>query len=457
MFVAWSFPGFGAMAYLCFGINRLPAKGWKKYQADEALRERRESVAEIADLPLVYWAGLHRKDEPSLSGRLAQELNDTMDALLAEFPLLGGNRVELLVTGDEAYPAMLAAIQQAKHHIHLQSFIISRDAVGRQVMDALAAKAREGVRVRVLYDHFGSTYGVLSGFFRSYGDVPNFSLVAWTQSNPVRRLFSINLRNHRKMLIVDGRQAFVGGINLSRENVKRPGHPAIRDFHFSVEGPAVQELQYSFVKDWHFMTDETPETLLQKEHFPTIEAAGPALVRVVNSGPTTAEMGIVADVFFASIVAARHRVLVVTPYFVPTQDILQALRMAALRGVSVQLVVPERNNHTYAGLAGQALFEGLLQAGVEIYQRRPPFIHAKSLIVDDVMALVGTANFDERSLHLNYETNLAVYDEALIAQLRQAVRQEIRHSRKLDLREWQARSLRLRLLENFCHLLTPVL
>jgi cardiolipin synthase A/B len=218
----------------------------------------------------------------------------------------------------------------------------------------------------------------------------------------------------------------------------------------------VQELQFSFLSDWHFMTAEDPGHLLLAEHFPHLASEGDALVRLVNSGPT-AELETLADVFFNCLVAARRQILAVTPYFVPTPDILRAFRSAALRGVEVKLVVPARNNHFYAGLAGRAFYGDLLDAGVRIFERRPPFMHAKALLVDDAVALVGTANLDARSLRLNYENDLVVYDGPLINQLKRAVLDDLAASREIAPGPWRNRPLHRRLAENFCALLSPVL
>jgi cardiolipin synthase len=266
----------------------------------------------------------------------------------------------------------------------------------------------------------------------------------------------VNLRNHRKVLILDGRTAFMGGLNLDDVNVSRPGRPADRDYHFSVRGPIVQELQYSFLRDWYFMTDEDPQALLRKECFPHIEPAGRALVRVVNGGPTS-EVENITDVFFSTIGAARRQLLVVTPYLVPTPDLVRALRAAALRGVDVRVVVPGRNNHVYAGMASRAIYEDLMGAGVRIFERHGPFLHGKALLADDAVAVVGTANLDVRSLRLNYETNLVVYDESFIGELKRVVLEDQSLSEEISLVQWRKRPIRQRMLENFCHLMAPML
>ena len=204
------------------------------------------------------------------------------------------------------------------------------------------------------------------------------------------------------------------------------------------------------------MTDEDPEILMQTAHFPTPREAGQMQARVINSGPThPSETGI--DAVFALITAARRQLLIVTPYFVPTTDILRAIRLAALRGVDTRLVVPAVSNHFFAGWAGRALYEELMLAGVRIYERRPPFIHAKALVVDDTAALVGTTNLDVRSLRVNYETNLVVFGETFINSLKRIVLEDLAMSDEIQLDVWRKRSRRRRAIENFWNLFAPQL
>lgn len=455
IFVTWSFPVIGLLCYVAIGINRVEDKGLKKHAADQKLLAESRAIAEDA-LPLAYWNTIHEARGVVPPTPFGRYLNASMRSLLPDNPLLGGNDVKVLVDGDDAYPEMLTAIENARHHIHLQTFIIRNDAIGRQMLDRLAEKARSGVKVRFLYDKFGSTYATFSGLFLRYRRTDNFFMAGWTQANIFKRQFQINLRNHRKIMVVDGQVAFTGGMNIDADNMTRDGNPPIRDYHFMINGPMVQELQYSFVRDWCFTTDESPGELLQESYFPHLETAGPVMARLVNTGPTT-EMQCITDVFFMAITAARKQILAVTPYFVPPRDILRALRTAALRGVDVRLTVPLRNNHVYAGLAGRALFDELLCAGVRVFQRTPPFAHAKALIVDDEFALVGTANLDARSLQLNYETNMAVYDDNFVNRLKGIVLSDLAQSREVKLDEWRQRPVRKQILENLAHLMMPVL
>jgi cardiolipin synthase len=455
IFVTFTFPFVGALLFLAFGVNRVQRKGWRKHVSDQAfLSERRRREEE--QKPLAYWRALRKSVAAEPASPLAHDLNTALNAMLTDYPLIGGNRIEPLVDGDEAFPSMLKAIESARDHVHLQTFIVGNDCMGRRFLDLLRQKAEAGVKVRFLYDRFGSAHALLGGLLNSYGNVPNLRLVGWTQANPLKRQFQFNLRNHRKVLIVDGQRAFTGGINLSANNVRQGERPPDRDYHFALEGPIVQELQYAFLSDLYFMSEETPDALLSEKHFPPVQPAGAAPIRAIVGGPT-ADVETLTDVLFAAIVSARKHLVAVTPYFVPTLDILRALRSAALRGVDVRLVLPRENNHRYAGLAGRALYDELLSAGVHIFERRPPFMHAKALIVDDAVAIVGSANLDVRSLRLNYETNLAVFDGAFIDAMKRLAAEEISMSEEIDQSAWRQRPGAQRLAENFCNLLTPIL
>jgi len=455
IFVAWSLPLFGPLLYLSFGIDRIPAKGLQKRNTNQLIMEQRDKRHEDSS-SFVAWHFDYRTPMDGVENEYSRKLNNSIDSISRGHPLLDGNTITPLVGGDEAYPLMLQAIRSAKNHIHLQSFIIGRDDTGRKFLDELKAKAEDGIKVRLLFDRFGSTHAHLGGMFRDYRKIPNFEIYGWTQANPFKRQFQINLRNHRKNLVIDGHTAFFGGVNIASENTTSSGRNAIRDYHFKVEGPLVHELQLSFLRDWFFMTAEPFDSLLNAEHFPKMLSIGPARARLIDSGPSEPPQ-IAGETFFNAIIMAQRQILIVTPYFVPTNDILRALRSAAHRGVDVRLVLPEKNNHHYTGMVSKALYEELLAAGVRIYHRSPPFIHAKALVADDSVALVGTANLDVRSLELNYETTALFEDETAIGKLKLMIHEDMDLSTEITLNEWLRRPALQKLAENLSALMTPVL
>jgi cardiolipin synthase len=448
-------PVFGALLYLVFGINRVREKGWQKYRSDETFGTNRDRHERDAH-PLAYWRGIRTSVLAEPSGVGARDLDTFLDRLAGNHPLLEGNAIQTLVDAREAYPAMFAAIRAARRHIHLQSYIIGDDETGRELLDALAERASAGVQVRVLYDKFGSARARFRRFFRKYAKRPNMKIVGFTQVHLFRRQFQLNLRNHRKILVVDGRIGFTGGMNFYDAYRATPGRHATHDYHFQIEGPTVLELQYSFLRDWYYMTDEPAERLLDPAHFPCPDRAGNTPIRLLNSGPTTAECETLPDALFAAITGARRQVLIVTPYFVPPEDLQRALRCAALRGVDVKVLLPARNNHAYVGYASRALYEGLLESGVRVFELPSPFLHAKSMLVDDVIAFVGSANFDARSLRLNYETSLVVMDERFVSELKRVVLADLAQADEVPLAVWRRRPVHQRILESFCSLLSPV-
>jgi cardiolipin synthase len=455
LLITWMLPIVGALLYAMFGVDRVPKERWTRdVQRRVKLDGVRRAVSEDV-LPEAYWRSM--TGAPVVpTDEWTAELDRPLAVLSQSFPLLGGNAVTPLLTGDEAFPKMLEAIRSAEHHIHLQSFIIGNDDVGREFMDAVAEKARSGVRVRVLYDRFGSAHGLWGGLFRRYRHIPNLTLAGWTQSNIFRKQLYFNLRNHRKAMVVDGRLAFSGGINLNTYSRSHKRKPAIQDYHFELQGPVVQEIQYSFLRDWHVMTEEDPEQLLTARYFRRVPPAGDAMVRVVDSGPSS-DVQMTVDLFFNAVNAARKQVFIITPYFLPSEDLLRALRLAALRGVWVSLVVPEKSNHWYTTWAGRGVYEDLLEAGVRIFERRPPFIHAKAMTVDDRLAIVGSANWDYRSLYSNYETCLAVYDPTFVTRQKRMMSEDLHASREVVLEVFKHRPVSHRYFENACGLLAPLL
>lgn len=455
LFTAWSFPIIGPLGYAAFGIVRVPRKAWRKRSADSTFRAARED-SERESHPLAYWRSLREARVCSPPEAMAA-FDAAINHIAAEHPLLGGNAVTLLEDGTETFPAMLEAIRGARHHIHILSYIIGADAVGREILDACAERARAGVKVRVVTDAFGSQPARLCRFFRRYNRIPGMRVVAFSLVNLLKQQVQINLRNHRKLFIVDGETGFVGGVNLHAGHVASHERPAIRDYHFRVQGPLVNELQYTFMRDWYYMTDESPEELLGEAYFGRhAAAAGTVSARLVNSGPTSIERS-VEEVFFNAVTAAQRDIVAVTPYFVPTEPLLYALRTSAMRGVQVRIVVPAVNNHRSVHYASQALYAGLLEAGVRIYERRGPLLHAKAMVVDGLLSIVGSANLDVRSLRLNFESTVVAYDTTLAERLLAEMLADIAASDEVLLNAWLKRPWRRRVLENACSLADQIL
>jgi cardiolipin synthase len=386
--LAWLSPVVGAGLYLLFGINRVRRRA-------QELR-RAAAGAETGDMCGAPVAPEHLR--PLDRAAAAETGRSTV----------GGNRIETLRNGDEAYPLMLEAIGAARTSIGLASYIFRDDEAGRPFLDALSAASGRGVDVRVLIDGIGGGYFTSAAWRRlRRSKVPAarfmHSLLPW-------RMPFLNLRLHKKLLVVDGARAFVGGLNIGGENLMaaKPRHPVL-DHHFLIEGPAVAQLSRAFAGDWRMATDEE----LPPSWFPSPAPAGGRdmrqVMRIVTAGPDQDNEKI-EFVALMAITCAKDSVSLMTPYFLPGEKLLSALTLAAHRGVRVDIVMPSRSNHRGVDFAARANIAPLLKAGCRIWLNPPPFDHSKLMVVDEAWALIGSSNWDVRSFRLNFELGVEVYD-----------------------------------------------
>jgi len=366
--------------------------------------------------------------------------------------LLVGNRVDRLVDGDEAYPAMLEAIRSARQSIAFMSYIFETKGVGGAFVDALAEACARGVEVRVLIDDVGTRYAR-----------PRIHRVLKKRGVPVakflpallpRSFTHFNLRNHCKILVVDGRLGFTGGMNIRQGSVLAsiPKHPT-KDLHFGVVGPAVAQLQEVFARDWTFTTGEK----LQGElWFPVLEPAGETLVRGITDGPDM-DIDKLHWVFLAAVGAARRSIRIMTPYFLPDRVLMKALHLAAQRGVEVDIIVPEVGNLPVVRWAMWAHHRQVLGDGIRLWLSPPPFDHSKLFVVDGYWSSIGSSNWDPRSLRLNFEFNIECYDDELGASLEDHVRRRLKDARLLTPEELDERSMFQKVRDGSARLMTPYL
>jgi cardiolipin synthase len=408
------------------------------------LRRKRRHAAEFRDRP--------RAPKPAAAAGGYEGLAGLAHRLGAE-PMTEGNAVELYHDGAAAYDAMLAAIRSAERHIHMQFFITRSDESGVRFMTALAERARAGVEVRFLFDAVGSWRlhtRVLNILTEAGGKaVPYLTLL-----NPLRRRIQINLRNHRKLVIVDGRVGFTGGLNIGDEYLGRSKFfGQWRDTFVRVEGPAVADLQRVFAEDWDFSADED---LSADEYFPPPCQAGPARVQVAAAGPDQ-DIKTIREVYLAAVMRAHRRVWVATPYFVPDAGLFDAVCLAARMGCDVRVLCPFRPDKWLPHLAGRYNWIELLRAGGKVYQYTAGFLHAKVLLVDDVWSSVGTANLDNRSLHLNFEVTCLIESKDVQKELERQFLKDLEVSIRLDPEVYAHRPFVAKMAENACRLLSPVL
>jgi len=425
----------GSILYWLLGVNRIRRRA-------RALRDGHSpSPAPRPSLAV----------DPVLSARW-QGLLGSGDTL-SPFTLSAGNRVTPLFDGDQAYAAMLEAIDSAKQSIALATYIFDTDRVGRHFAERLHAAHERGVEVRVLIDGIGVRYSRRSmiAHLRRLG----VRSAAFLPAHLPRSLAAFNLRNHRKLLIVDGASAFTGGMNIRQGHCRTdPGRHPIRDLHFQVDGPVADQLQRVFSEDWRFATSETlsgPAWVA-----PAGPEAGTILCRGLPDGPDE-DFEVLQFTLLAALAEAREQVTVLTPYFLPEVGLLSALKTAALRGVRVDLLLPERSNLRLVDWASNPLHAELVERGCRIWLTPPPFNHGKLMLVDACWVLFGSANWDPRSLRLNFEFNLECYDADLGRDLSEWAADLRRASRLLTLPEIRQRPIPLRLRDGAARLLTPYL
>jgi cardiolipin synthase len=374
------------------------------------------------------------------------------------YRLAHGNKVDFYHEGQPAYHAMLEAIRGARQHIHMETFIFQPDATGQEFLEALTCKAREGVAVRFIYDAMGSLRLPVNRLrdFRAAGG----KAFAFLPLNPFRRRIQVNLRNHRKILIVDGKTAFVGGLNVGDEYLGKVARFGFwRDTHFRLEGPVVRDVQRVFVEDWDFASGESlpdpVEDARGASRLPS-EAPGTVPVQVVESGPDR-DLKAVREIYFAAILSARQRLWIASPYFVPDAGLRDALRLAGYLGVDVRFLGQCYPDKWIPQYAARYYWEEMLAAGVKVYQYTRGMMHSKVVLVDGKWASVGTANLDNRSLHLNFEVNCLFYSPDAVANLEAAFERDLSYAIRLDRAVYARRPFAGRLLENACRLLSPVL
>ncbi|WP_246001791.1 cardiolipin synthase [Mucilaginibacter gracilis] len=377
-------------------------------------------------------------------------LNDSMS------PLSGNNEVKLLLNGENKFPDVIKELKKAKHHIHIEYYIFEDDEIGNQIKDVLIEKARAGVQVRFIYDDFGS---------RSIRKnlVPQL-IEAGVQAFPFYQIYfmalanRVNYRNHRKIIVIDGCTGFVGGINVSDRYIN---HPKLnneffwRDTHLMIRGPGVYYLQYLFICDWNFCAETDLEPI---EQFFCADKSktSDAIVQIAASGPDS-ETPVLMFSLIQAIGMAEEEILITTPYFIPGESLIDALNTAAMSGVKVKLLVPGKSDSAFVDSAARSYYGEILRSGVEIYFYQKGFIHAKTMVLDSSLSIIGTANMDHRSYELNFEVNAMVYDDNLAKQLRQSFFDDLESSTKVSPVAWAKRPLYKQLPEKLTRLLSPLL
>ncbi|WP_010521802.1 cardiolipin synthase [Aquimarina agarivorans] len=434
-------PFLGAILYILLGINR---QKFKFFQLKETTK--RKLYNKNFDKNVV---GESEVDFKSVNKqRLAYLIENT-----THFKVLANNSVKLLDNGSNAYSIIFEEIKKAKSFIHLQYFIFEQGEILTKLCSLLADKLAEGVKVRLIYDAFGSYTAkkIELKKLKSLGA----SVYPVMPLKYGSFLFTINYRNHRKSIIIDGTIGFAGGMNISDKYIKKGDELGIwNDMHLQLQGPIVNSLHRVFIKDYFFASNE--DLLHGNTYLPKQQKAGKSTIQLVASGPDSEQLSVLQQ-YLMLINVAQKSICITNPYFIPNQALLQAIKIAALSGVHVRILVPQKTDSKMATFSMFSYFEELLQAGVEIYLQIGKFSHSKVIVVDKEVASVGSGNFDHRSFEHNYETNMLIYDKSVAQNLDDLFNDDSKSCKKLALDTFKERPLTQRLLEGSARFFSPLL
>lgn len=413
LLVLWLFPGFGFLLYFFLG------RKLSKQRIYEMREQRALGLNELVSFQENMWAKYQKdySDESTHLDEMAMMFLKSDSALIA-----AENDVNVFINGDEKFEALLEDIQQAQHHIHILYFIFKDDEIGKKIMNALIEKAKEGVDVRIVYDAMGSRSSSIL-FWRKLEKVGGQTVAFFGQSIGFIN-FRMNYRNHRKIVIIDGQVGYLGGMNIGDEYLGKGKLGYWRDTHLRISGQAVHSLQSRFLMDWNAAVKDGKDLPYQEEFFPVPKTRGETVMQIVSSGPDhdyqQIKMGLLK-----MIMLAKEYIFIQTPYFVPDEALVEALTMAALSGVDVRIMIPCKPDHPFVYRATEFYANTLREAGAKIYIYQNGFLHAKTMVVDDMTTTIGTANFDIRSFKLNFEINAFMYSQTLALKAKQIFIEDI--------------------------------
>ncbi|BCJ86717.1 cardiolipin synthase [Effusibacillus dendaii] len=442
LMVLAAFPVVGFLFYLMFG---------QKYRKHRRLQSK--TLPEEFSQALHMHAARHVKRTDELAAGTTNQ-KKWMRLLFANShsPITENNRIELYADSKQAFASILSALRQAQSHIHLEYYILKNDQIGTEVQKILIEKARQGVHVRVIYDGIGSRKlkpSYIKNLQQAGVQITSFLPVyfPWLTSR-------INFRNHRKLIVIDGKIGFTGGLNIGDEYLGKGPLGHWQDTHIRLEGESVYYLQLIFLRDWYVAYNEY---ISEAEYFPQQDSFGKIPIQIAASGPDS-DWEAIWQAHFSMFASARRKIYIVTPYLIPDESILMGLKTSALSGLDVRIILPAKPDYYIVHLATRSYFEELLRAGVRIYEYQNGFIHAKTIAVDGEAASVGTANLDVRSFQYNFEVNALIYEPAVVSQLEQIMQQHMADSREITLDDYLAnRKIISKFLESSARLLSPLL
>ncbi len=444
-------PILGIILYFSIGINYRKSKMYKKKLSSDIFDHK-----ELEEQIKLFSGNLLNQNKSTLAYfyQLANIITPKASLITIN------NETQLLRNGETKYPEVLLALKQAKHHIHIEYYIFENDIIGNEIANILVEKVNQGIKVRLIYDDFGSQ-SIRKNLIKQLktkgvATAPFYKIKLIVLAN------RLNYRNHRKIIVIDGKIGFVGGINISDKYINTAPYNNKnklfwRDTHLKITGQAVLDLQHIFLTDWNFCAkDNVP---FSHDYFPTIQTDfcfGNKLVQISSSGPDSAYPNIMYALIQA-ILLSREEILITTPYFIPEKSYTDALMIMALSGVSIKLIIPGISDSAFVNAASNSYYQDLLEAGVQIFKYQKGFVHAKTMVCDSFVSFVGTANLDNRSFDLNFEVNAIVFDKKLSEELKQDFLYDLQDSEEIKLQEWKERPYFTQVLERIARLFSPLM
>ena len=451
------FPGIGLVVYAVSGRNIRKIKLFKTQKLANTIKEKRlfntlEKIKEVVELEIESIKQnklLSEEEDGSSIKRVISLLLKT-----GMFPFTKNNKVDVFIDGNEKFEHLIKDIRNAKDHIHLEYFIIKDSEIGRVIKHELIEKAKQGVKVRIIYDDVGCwRFWFNRKFFNEMRSV-GIEIAAFLPTKFPIIGGKLNYRNHRKIVVIDGIIGYTGGINIGDEYLgKKEKFGYWRDTHIRIEGISIYMLQMTFIIDWYYTTKEVIET---KKLFPTMDYVGDSMIQVVASGPDS-DWEDIHYAYFTAICQAKKRVYIETPYFIPDESILKAIKSVALIGVEVIIIFPKIADHKIVNIASHSYFEEILEAGGKVFLYNKGFIHSKVVIIDDEIASTGSANMDLRSFMLNFEVNAFIYDKKVIERMTDDFYNDLKCSEELTLENFKKRGFTRKVKESVARLFSPIL
>ncbi|CEI74162.1 MULTISPECIES: cardiolipin synthase [Romboutsia] len=450
-------PGIGLVIYAILGRNMRKRKLFKTQKLASSIREEKvfenlERIEEIANTEqstINTNQLLNENIEDYSKKRVISLLLNT-----GKLPFTTNNKVSVYIDGNQKFKNLLEDIKNAKNHIHLEYFIIKDSEIGRELKDLLIKKSNEGVKIRILYDDVGCwRFWFYRKFFNEMKE-NGIEIVAFLPAKFPLTGGKLNYRNHRKIAIIDGKIGYTGGLNIGDEYMgKNKKFGYWRDTHIKIEGTSVYMLQMIFLTDWYYTTKEI---ITEDKYFPSPQRCGNSMVQIIASGPDS-DWESIRYAYFSAICQAKKSIYIETPYFIPDESILIALKSAALSGVDVRIVFPKIADHKIVNNASYSYFDDILKSGGKVYLYTKGFIHSKIMTIDDKIASTGSANMDLRSFMLNFEINAFIYDKKIVERMNKDFFEDLNSSEELTLDEFSKRKLGKKVRESIARLFSPIL